>query len=81
LKPAQTNSLWDPISKKTFTKRAGGMASGIGPEFKPQYRKKKKKKKSEWQTYQKAIIPVFKTVPENMRCKKKNEARTIKIKI
>jgi hypothetical protein len=26
-------------------KRAGGMAQGVDPEFKPQYRKKKKKKK------------------------------------
>jgi hypothetical protein len=26
------------------TKRAGGMAQGVGPEFKPQYCKKKKKK-------------------------------------
>jgi hypothetical protein len=24
-------------------KRAGGVAQGVGPEFKPQYRKKKKK--------------------------------------
>jgi hypothetical protein len=30
--------------KKTFTKRAGGVAQGVGPEFKPQYCKKKKKK-------------------------------------
>jgi hypothetical protein len=30
--------------KKSFTKnRAGGVAQGIGPEFKPQYCKKKKK--------------------------------------
>jgi hypothetical protein len=26
-------------------KRAGGMAQGVGPEFKPQYCKKKKKRK------------------------------------
>jgi hypothetical protein len=31
--------------KKPFTKRAGGVAQGVGPEFKPQYHKKKKKKK------------------------------------
>jgi hypothetical protein len=30
--------------KKTFTKkRAGGMAQGIGPKFKPQYHKKRKR--------------------------------------
>jgi hypothetical protein len=34
--------LQDPISKKPNTKRAGGMAQGVGPEFKPQYCKKKK---------------------------------------
>jgi hypothetical protein len=43
-KPAWTNSLRDPISKKKISqKRAGGVAQGVGPEFKPQYRKKKKK--------------------------------------
>jgi hypothetical protein len=31
--------------KITNTKRAGGVAQGVGLEFKPQYRKKKKKKK------------------------------------
>jgi hypothetical protein len=37
--------LQDPISKKIIhrKKRAGGTAQGVGPEFKPQYRKKKKK--------------------------------------
>jgi hypothetical protein len=43
LKPAQANSLQDPISKKPFTKRAVGVAQGVGPEFKPQSTKKKKK--------------------------------------
>jgi hypothetical protein len=35
-------SSWqDPISKKIqHTKRAGEVAQGIGPEFKPQYHKK-----------------------------------------
>jgi hypothetical protein len=33
-----------PYLKKTHPKkRAGGVAQGVGPEFKPQYRKKKKK--------------------------------------
>jgi hypothetical protein len=46
LKPARANSLQDPILKKTHCKnRAGGVAQGEGPEFKPQYCKKKKKKK------------------------------------
>jgi hypothetical protein len=27
--------------KKKITKRVGGVAQGIGPEFKPQYHKKK----------------------------------------
>jgi hypothetical protein len=29
----------DPISKKSFTKRAGGVAGGVDPELKPQYHK------------------------------------------
>jgi hypothetical protein len=36
-KPAQANSSWDSISKISNTKRAGRVAQGIGPEFKPQY--------------------------------------------
>jgi hypothetical protein len=36
------------LSQKNIHKnRAGGVAQGEGPEFKPQYRKKKKKKKKE----------------------------------
>jgi hypothetical protein len=31
--------------KTPITKRAGGVAQGEGPEFKPQYHKKKKKKR------------------------------------
>jgi hypothetical protein len=35
------NSLRDPTSKNPITKnRAGGVAPGEGPEFKPQYHKK-----------------------------------------
>jgi hypothetical protein len=32
--------LQDPISKNLSQKRAGGVAQGEGPEFKPQYHKK-----------------------------------------
>jgi hypothetical protein len=52
-KPAWANSSPDPILKKPFTKnkkRAGGVAQGVGPEFKPQYQKKKREK-SEWQNH------------------------------
>jgi hypothetical protein len=42
LKPPQTNSSQDPIWKILNTKRAGGVAQGVGPEFKPQYWKRKK---------------------------------------
>jgi hypothetical protein len=42
-KSARANSLRDPISKIPNTKRAGGVAQGVGPEFKPWYHKKKKK--------------------------------------
>jgi hypothetical protein len=42
-KPAQANSLRDPILKTPITKKqAGGVAQGEGPEFKPQYRKKER---------------------------------------
>jgi hypothetical protein len=35
-----------PYLKKTLhKKRAGGVAKGVGPEFKPQYQKNKNKKK------------------------------------
>jgi hypothetical protein len=34
-KPLQANSLRDPIWKIPITKRAGGVAQGEGPEFKP----------------------------------------------
>jgi hypothetical protein len=42
-KPAQANSVRDPILKIPNTKRVGGMAQGVGPEFNTQYCKKKKK--------------------------------------
>jgi hypothetical protein len=45
LKPAQGNSSRDPIYEEPFKKRAGGVAQGVGPKFKPQYYKKKKKGK------------------------------------
>jgi hypothetical protein len=46
LKQAQENSSWDPISKNNSSqKRVGGVAQGVGLEFKPQYHKKEKKKK------------------------------------
>jgi hypothetical protein len=44
LKPTQANSSQDPISKKPFAERAGGVAQGVGPEFKPQYHTHTKKK-------------------------------------
>jgi hypothetical protein len=44
LKSAEANSSQDPISKNPSQKRSGGMAQGVGPEFKPQYRKKKRKR-------------------------------------
>jgi hypothetical protein len=34
-----------PILKKPITQRAGGVAQGVGPEFKPQYCQEKKKRK------------------------------------
>jgi hypothetical protein len=40
-KPALANSLPDPILEKPITKKAGGVAQCVGPEFKPYYHKKK----------------------------------------
>jgi hypothetical protein len=47
LKPTQANGTCRPYLEKPHDKkkRAGGVAQGVGPEFKPQYHKKKKKKK------------------------------------
>jgi hypothetical protein len=42
LKPTGENSSQKSVWKKPITKRAGGVAQGIGPEFKAQYHKKKK---------------------------------------
>jgi hypothetical protein len=39
------NSLQDHILKNSSQKRAGGVAQGVGSEFKPQYHHQKKKKK------------------------------------
>jgi hypothetical protein len=44
----------------THKKKAGGVAQGIGPEFKPQYHKKIKKKKEEF------LKNGFQKVPEHM---------------
>jgi hypothetical protein len=41
LKPAQANSSRD-AQKKIIKKRVGGVAQGVGPEFKHQYWKKKR---------------------------------------
>jgi hypothetical protein len=45
LTPARANSSQNPILKRTFTQRDGGIAQGADPEFKPQNRKKKRKRK------------------------------------
>jgi hypothetical protein len=35
--------IWETLSRKTHHKiRTGGVAQGVGPEFKPQYARKKK---------------------------------------
>jgi hypothetical protein len=45
LKPTPVNSSTRPyLEKNPSQKRAGGVAQGVGPEFKPQYWKKKTKK-------------------------------------
>jgi hypothetical protein len=44
-KPAQANSSQPYLEKNPSQKRAGGVAQGVGPEFKPQYSKNKNKTK------------------------------------
>jgi hypothetical protein len=46
-KPAWQIVPRDPIWKNPSLKRTGGVAQGIGPEFKPSTAKKKKKKKKD----------------------------------
>jgi hypothetical protein len=46
LKPARANNSRAPILKKTSQKTAGGVARGVGPEFKSQYCRKKEKKRT-----------------------------------
>jgi hypothetical protein len=48
LKSAQANSLRDPISKIPNAKRAGGVAQGVGPEFKAHYCQRLKKRYWVW---------------------------------
>jgi hypothetical protein len=52
-KPAQANGLQDPNSKKPnmHTKRAGGVAQDVGPEFKSQYckeRERDRERETKW---------------------------------
>jgi hypothetical protein len=39
------------LEKNPSQKRAGGVAQGVGPEFKPQYCKKKKKTAAKFPVY------------------------------
>jgi hypothetical protein len=49
-----------PYLKKTPSqKRAGGVAQGVGPEFKPQYHKKKKVKWSGKYRQEQVVAKVF----------------------
>jgi hypothetical protein len=44
--PRQKKTVRETLSRKTlFKNRAGGVAQGEGPKFKPQYRQKKKSSK------------------------------------
>jgi hypothetical protein len=45
--------------KIPFTKRAGGVAQGVGPEFKPQYRKKKKENKKSMDIEQGVMVHTY----------------------
>jgi hypothetical protein len=47
-KPAQANISRDPISKIPNANRAGGVAQGVSPAFKPWYHKNKTKTKAKY---------------------------------
>jgi hypothetical protein len=49
LKPALANSSRDPVLKNPTQQKAGGVAQGIGQEFKPPYHKTKTKTKKRYQ--------------------------------
>jgi hypothetical protein len=57
LKAACANGLQGPISKIPNTKRAGGVAQSVGPEFKPQYHKTTTAKKL-FLTYHHKVAPI-----------------------
>jgi hypothetical protein len=59
------NNLRDPISKNSSQKWAGGVAQGVGPEFKPQYCKKKKKKSSSGILLRYRRLSVYATIYEH----------------
>jgi hypothetical protein len=52
--------LQDPILKNPSQERAGRVAQGVGPEFKPQFHKKKKKKKKKKETMKPACLTKLK---------------------
>jgi hypothetical protein len=57
-KASQDKSSQDPISKIPNMKRTGGMAQGVGPEFKPWYHKKNKTKQTNKKTTHTLMITV-----------------------
>jgi hypothetical protein len=71
LKPAQAHSSQDPISKIPNTKRAGGVAQGVGPEFKPWYCKEEKKKSMGWA---RSMIQVVEHLPSNHKALSSNSS-------
>jgi hypothetical protein len=44
------------LEKNPLQKRAGGLAQGVGPKFKPQYHKKRKKNK--WKIFTRVLFTV-----------------------
>jgi hypothetical protein len=55
-----------PSLEKPFTKRAGGIAQGEGPEFKPQYHTKKKKKNRKEPAALALLVPMSESGPLNI---------------
>jgi hypothetical protein len=64
-KSAQANSPQDPILKNPSQERAGRVAQGVGPEFKPQFHKKKKKKEEEKRNHEACMFNKAKNLSSN----------------
>jgi hypothetical protein len=72
VQPAKANSLRELISKKPFTKKAGEVIQGVGPEFILGTEKKKKKKADKYMMMRKNMKVIKKESNGILRDEKYN---------